>query len=104
MTGSASMKRAVQWAIAAFRQAGVDQVHAEGFTVPSSWREGATRLEVTAPSSFLVHGVSSAWSPATLASGIEGEVLAGGSGAIGFILRMAKEARGKILLIRLDEV
>lgn len=104
MTGSASMKRAVQWAIEAFRRAGVDQVHAEEFTVPSSWEEGSTHLEVTTPSSFRVQGVSSAWSPATLANGIKGEVLAGGSGTTGFILRMAREARGKILLIRSDEV
>src|SRR6266849_281153 len=33
-TGSPAMARAIAWAVAAFRQAGVDDVHAEKYTIP----------------------------------------------------------------------
>ena len=104
MPGSPAMDRAVEWTVEAFRQAGIDHVHTETFSMPSSWREGTVRIEVTGPIPFQVRGVSSAWSPATPADGIEAEVIDGGSGTTGRILRMKKKARGKILLIRSNEV
>jgi len=104
MAGTPNMRRAVDWAVEAFRAAGVDQVGTENFTMPSSWREGSTQIEVTAPASFSVRGASSAWSPATAAEGIEAQVLDGGSGSEGRIRRMGKKARGKILLIRSEQV
>ena len=104
IAGSSAMKRAVEWAVDAFRQAGVDDVHAETFSMPSAWREGAVRLEVTAPIAFPVRGVSSAWSPATPPGGIDADVIDGGSGTTGRIIRMKKKARGKILLIRSNAV
>ena len=104
MVGTPNMSRAVEWAAGAFRAAGVDEVRTETFTMPSSWREGATEIEVTAPLPFSVNGASSAWSPATPAEGIEAQVLDGGSGSEGRIRRMGKKARGKILLIRSEEV
>ena len=104
MSGTPSMRRAVDWAVETFRAAGADEVHTETFTMPSSWREGATEIEVTAPARFAVKGASSAWSPATPAGGIEAQVLDGGSGTEGRIRRMGKKARGKILLIRSAEV
>ncbi len=39
-TGSPEAKRAVDWAVEAFRQAGVDEVHAEKFAVPAGRSEG----------------------------------------------------------------
>ncbi len=100
LPGSPAMRRAVEWAVGAFRQAGVDDVHTETFSMPSAWREGLVRIEITAPVAFQVPGVSSAWSPATPPEGIDAEVIDGGSGTTGRILRMKEKARGKILLIR----
>src|SRR5713226_2074036 len=52
VTGSAAMKRAVDWAVAAFRQAGAENVHTEKYTIPVSWSEGETRLTVLSPMPF----------------------------------------------------
>ena len=104
LPGSPALQRAVEWAVGAFRQAGVDDVHTETFSMPSAWREGSGRIEITAPVAFPVPGVSSAWSPATPPEGIEAEVIDGGSGTTGRVLRMQKKARGKILLIRSHQV
>ena len=56
MVGTPSMSQAVDWAVEAFRAAGADEVRTETFTMPSSWREGATEIEVTAPLPFSVKG------------------------------------------------
>jgi carboxypeptidase Q len=104
MPGTPGMQRAVAWAVEVFRKAGVDEVHTEEFTVPNSWQEGDTQIELLSPVRSPIHGVSSAWVPATPRSGIRAEVLDGGSGGEGRITRMGEQARGKILLIRSQEV
>ena len=43
VTGSPEMAIAVEWAVAAFRSAGVD-VHTEEYTLATTWREGDTAL------------------------------------------------------------
>ena len=100
--GSDGMRRAEAWALDAFRQAGLNQVHTEGFTIPNSWEEGATRLEVVAPMRFLVRAAAAGWSPATPNGGLEAEVLAAGRGEEGDVTRLGATAKSKILLIRSD--
>jgi hypothetical protein len=59
--GTPQMEKAEQWAVAAFKAAGADSVHTEEFTIPQSWAEGDTRVDVVAPVEFRVHAVSIAW-------------------------------------------
>src|ERR1700747_3715804 len=84
VTGTPEMAKAVQWGIAGFRAAGVD-VHTEKYALPATWKEGATRIVITAPASAAGHdaalrGISVAWAPATPAEGIEAPVVDIGSG------------------------
>jgi len=53
---------------------GVD-VHTEKYTLPVTWSEGDTRLELIAPEQFPVRVVSTGWSPATPAGGIEASLI-----------------------------
>ena len=62
--GTPAMNRAVGWGAAAFRAAGADKVSTELFTLPASWAEGDTRVEVVTPARFRVRAVSVAWAPA----------------------------------------
>ncbi len=101
VTGSAAMKRAVTWGVAAFRAAGVD-AHTEEFTIPVTWSEGETRLEILSPTPFPVRLVSVAWSPATPSSGIEADLLDVGEGAEADFVRVSGDAEGKILLVRAE--
>lgn len=98
VTGSPAMSRAVAWAVVAFRQAGVDEVHTEKYTIPLSWSEGATRLEVLAPAPFPVRLVSVGWSPPTPASGLEADVVDIGEGSEADFARAGASAKGAILL------
>lgn len=102
--GTPTMDRAVNWAVKAFQAAGVDRVATESFVIPNAWREGETEISISAPLEASLRGVSSAWVPATPKSGIEAEAIDGGSGSEGYITRMGKDARGKILVVRSSEV
>jgi carboxypeptidase Q len=75
--GTVAMTHAAEWGTQAFTVAGADSVHAEGFTIPNSWAEGATEMiattsyEISATkvggtilSTFHVRAVSVAWAPA----------------------------------------
>jgi carboxypeptidase Q len=64
--GTPAMQRAVDWGVAAFKDAGADSVHSEEFTIAHSWAEGTTSMSAAtyAGTRFPVHAVSIAWAPA----------------------------------------
>ena len=97
--GTEANRRGVQWAVEAFRQAGVDAVHTEAFTMPVSWREGDTRLEVLAPVLFAPRVVSLGWSPATPAGGVEAAVVDVDDGSEAAFARAGATAKGALLLV-----
>jgi hypothetical protein len=102
MTGSPALARGVEWAASAFRQAGLDDVHTEKYTIPVAWSEGETHLEVLAPVAFAVRLVSVAWSPPTYAQGLEANVVDAGEGSEADFARAGAGARGTILLVHTD--
>ncbi len=79
VSGSPEMAKAVEWGVAAFRSAGVD-VHREKYTLPVTWSEGDTRLELIGPVRFPVRLKAEGWSPATPAGGVEAPVFDVGYG------------------------
>src|SRR5271166_2966552 len=61
--GTPAFQQAVQWGIDGFKAAGADSVHTEEFTIPTSWAEGDTEVNVVAPVKFYVRAHSIAWGP-----------------------------------------
>jgi hypothetical protein len=59
--GTPAMQKAVAWAVDAFKRAGEENVHVESFTMPVSWTEGGTRVDVVTPTVFRVHAVAMPW-------------------------------------------
>ena len=102
LTGSPEMDSAVAWGVAGFRDAGVDEVHTEKYTIPATWSEGVSHLDVLSPSPFAARLVSDAWSPATPAGGIEGAVVDVGAGDSEDFVRVGDAASGAILLVHSD--
>jgi hypothetical protein len=101
VTGSPEMSKAVQWAIATFRAGGIE-AHTEQYTLPHTWSEGATRLEVLGPVTFSVSLVSVALSPATPSAGIEGPLVFIGDGSETNFARAGSALKGAILLVHTD--
>jgi len=99
VTGSPEMSKAVQWGEAGFRAAGVD-VHTEKYTMPVTWKEGATQLAIVSPVLTAMHlrAVSEAMGPATPAGDIEAEVIDIGDGLHEQFAK-AGNIRGTILLV-----
>ena len=101
VTGSPEMAKAVEWAVAAFRAEGVD-VHTEKYTLPVTWSEGQTRLELLEPVKFPVRLVAEGWSPATPAGGTEAKLLDIAYGSEQDFARAGGAVKGAILLATTD--
>jgi carboxypeptidase Q len=101
VTGSPEMAKAVAWAVAAFRAEGVD-VHTEKYTLPVTWSEGQTRLELLGPAKFPLRLTAVGWSPATSEGGIEANLIDIGYGNEQDFLRAGGAAKGAILLAATD--
>lgn len=101
VSGSPEMTKAVEWAVAAFRAEGVE-VHTEKYTLPVTWSEGATRLELLGPLSFPVRIKSEGWSPATPAGGMEANLVDVGYGTEDDFARAGSAIKGAVLLVHSD--
>ncbi len=97
VTGSPQMAKAIEWGVAGFRAAGVE-VHTEKYMLPVTWSEGETRLELLGPAQFPVRVVSTGWSPATPASGMEAPIVDVGNGNETEFAQ-AGDIKGAILLV-----
>ncbi len=98
VTGSPEMAKAVDWALAAFRAAGVD-VHTEKYLLPVTWSEGTTRLELLGPVQFPVSLVSVGLSPPTPLPGLESSIVDIGDGTEAEFARADSSVKGAILLV-----
>jgi len=101
VTGSPEMAKAVDWAVAAFRAAGVD-VHTEKYLLPATWKEGDSHLKLLAPVTFPVRLTSEAWAPATPPGGLEGNVIDVGYGEEEDFAKAGAPLKSAILLVRTD--
>jgi carboxypeptidase Q len=101
VTGSPEMGKAVEWAEAAFRAGGVE-VHTEKYTLPHTWSEGGTRLDVLEPVSFPVSLVSVGLSPATPVNGIEAPLVFVGEGTEADFVKAGASVKGAILLVHTE--
>jgi carboxypeptidase Q len=101
VTGSPEMAKAIVWAVTAFRAEGVE-VHTEKYTLPVTWSEGETRLELQGPVNFSVRRRAEGWSPATPQSGIEASLVDVGYGTEDDFARAGSAIRGAILLVHSD--
>ena len=97
--GTPAFQRAVDWGLAAFKDAGADSVHTEEFTIQHSWAEGATEMTASLYSgtTFPVHAVSVAWAPA-LAAAKHVPIVDVGEGSAAEFARIGDVA-GRIVLV-----
>lgn len=98
VSGSPAMRRAVDWALAAFRAAGI-AAHAEAYTQPLTWAEGKTHLEILGDAGFPISLVSQGWSAPTPAGGIEAELVYVADGSAEDFQKAGGRLRGSIVLV-----
>src|SRR5258708_4645319 len=98
VTRPPEMAKAVEWGVGAFRAAGVD-VHTEKYTLPVTWSEGDTRLELLGPVKFPMRLKSTGWSPPTPAGGLEAGIVHGGYRTDDHLSHAGGPVKGAILLV-----
>lgn len=101
VTGSPEMAKAVEWAVTTFRAANID-VHTEKYTLPVTWSEGDTRLEVLGPVKFPIRLKSTGWSPPTAPGGVDASVIDVGQGTEDDFAKVPAPMKGAILLVHTD--
>src|SRR5262245_16223612 len=99
MSGSPNMRKAVAWAVEAFKRAGGDEVHVEKFQMPARWNPGEASLTLLGKKAFPVRVVSITWAPAVT---LEARVIDIGKGSDADFARVGAAARGAMVLVHTD--
>ena len=104
-TGSKACDRAVDWAVARFRSAGVESAWAETYTVPSSWVGGADRAECLAPAEFPIRVAADPFTaPTPGGHALEAPLVNAGDGSKEAFARLGEKSRGAIALVLSPEM
>jgi hypothetical protein len=102
-TGSKACERAVDWAAAKFRAAGLDSVETEAYNVPYSWQAVAAEAECLAPEQFPIR-LAACPATASTPGAIEALLVDAGDGTEEAFARLGNKARGAIALVHSDEI
>jgi len=76
VTGSPEDQRAIDWGAAKMRAIGLENVHAEKFSMWRGWTRGYAKAELTSPIRRPLHVDAMGWTGSTPAGGVEAEVVA----------------------------
>lgn len=102
-TGSQACERAVDWAAAKFRGAGLAHVAVEPYTISRVWLPGTIAVEAVAPAQFTIRAAAAPMSPST-AVAIEAQVVDVGDGSPEAFAKAASQLKGAIVLVRSNEM
>jgi hypothetical protein len=104
-TGSQACDRAVDWAVARFRAAGVESTWTETYTIPGSWVGGADHAECLAPVEFPIRVASGPFTaPTPGGHDLEAPLVNAGDGSAESFARLGDKARGAIALVLSPEM
>jgi carboxypeptidase Q len=99
ISGSMGADKASGWAVEALRHAGVDEVHAEKFTIPAGWTPAPAHVEILGETNLSVEAVSAGWSPPTPQGGITANIVDVGLGDAAGFAKAGSAVRGAIALV-----
>ncbi len=104
-TGSTACDRAVDWAAARFRAAGMESTWTETYTIPQSWAGGADRAECVAPVEFPIRVAAGPFSAPTPGERpLEAPLVNAGDGSAESFGQLGDRARGAIALVLSPEM
>jgi carboxypeptidase Q len=98
-TGSPSNERAIEWAMAVFRAAGVE-ARREPFEMPARWLERSATATVTGAASFAPRVAAMPFSAATASTGLRAPLVDGGTGSDADLARLGATIRGAWVLVQ----
>jgi Zn-dependent M28 family amino/carboxypeptidase len=99
VTGSPECQRAIDWGLAKMRGIGLENVHAEKFSIWRGWTRGLTQAELLTPIRRPLHIDAMGWTGSTPVGGIDAEVVPANNFNFDRELKDMKRFSGKIILI-----
>ena len=104
-TGSKASDRAVDWAVARFRVAGVESTWTETYTIPASWAGGSDHAECLAPVEFPIRVAAGPFTaPTPGGHALEAPLVNAGDGSAESFAQLGDKARGAIALVLSPEM
>lgn len=100
-TGSEANLASVEWALARFREAGVD-ARTEAFQMPALWLERSATATIRGTRSFSPRIAAAPFSAATPAGGLTAPLVDGGHGAPDDFARLGAAAKGAWVLVETE--
>ncbi|MEA2694737.1 MAG: hypothetical protein QOJ16_4124 [Acidobacteriota bacterium] len=108
-TGSPALDRAVEWGLSRFREAGLENVHAEEYVAPHLWLPRAESGEITEPRTPWLPAeraelrvAAMPFSSPTPTGGLEAEVAEVGTGDAAAFAALGARASGRWLLVHTE--
>ncbi len=99
VTGSPEGQRAIEWGLAKMRAIGLENVHAEKFSIWRGWTRGIAQAELLAPIRRPLHIDAMGWTGSTAPDGVEADVVPANNFDFDRELKDMKRFNGKIILI-----
>lgn len=102
-TGSPACDRAVNWAARKFRDAGIQKVSVEPFTISRLWLPGTAEASATAPEKWTLRIAAAPMSPSTKGA-LEAKLVDVGGGSPEEFAKSAGSLKGAIALVHSNEM
>lgn len=105
ISGTPACDRAIDWAAAKFRGAGVDSVKLETFTLPLAWAPRTVEAACVAPGAFPLRVAAAPGTGSTPhAQPVEAPVVDAGDGSAGAFVKLGETAKGAIAVVQNPEM
>ncbi len=102
-TGSDANRRAVDWGVERFQEAGIE-VRRQAFPMPMSWHDRGTSARVFGDVTFVARVVANPFSIGTPAAGATAPLVSAGAGEPADFERLGASARDALLLVATQEL
>lgn len=102
-TGSPAAQRAIAWAARKFREAGLNSVALEPFTIPNLWLPRTAEASATSPEQFPIRLAAAPFTASTEGT-LEAPVVDAGEGSEADFAKLGSRARGAIALVHSKEM
>lgn len=104
VTGSPQDKKAIEWGLAKMKSIGLENVHAEKWSMWKGWTRGSASAEMLAPLQRTLTVDAMGWTGSTPASGVEAEVVTANLYDMDAEIRSIARLRGKIVMMKPEGV
>ena len=99
VTGAPGMWSAVEWSIARMKAIGLENVHAERYSMWRGWTRGTAEMVMLTPRRVPLHVDAMGWTGSTAAGGTDADVVMVNINALQEATKAPEHFRGKVVLV-----